>query len=544
MKRTLISTLLVTALAALPAQAQDEVPPNLRIINWEVARLPTAELFNFCDMAFVMPCTDGPVGDALAFQHEELDVILIRIRIEDFDWTAALAELNLEMPAMGEAPPEPPDYEGVFIQVFLTDLGIGTPTPAIIPSIGASWPADLGGGFFSTQAVGSYFGLENEQMDGFTPTQEFTFGSAGPPYTEIEIALQVPDFLGQNQDRLDPSIGALFDVAYGIVVDASNDTDPGNGLFNVPLTVSRIFSSFGAIQSPALAAPNPQAVPDAAASATLVESGTQVTLDGSRTVDSTNTGLNPDDPTIFEKDTLTYVWEWLSGPVRVDPVQTSTGDPMATVVLNTPTAADGSDPYVFRLLVDDGFNAVPNAATVSINVVADLPVNQPPTVSIIGPGAPVLVGDTITLDGSGSADPDGDTLKYRWTQTNALGGELEQAEITDTFQPLSGLNESITQWQALTSGRFYFRLLVSDNGFTTSTRFTVDVIDPVVNGTQFVSTDIAATANSLRGNDQASADDAADATPSANDLVGPRCGLGLLPLGFAPFGLIALRRRR
>ena len=53
-------------------------------------------------------------------------------------------------------------------------------------------------------------------------------------------------------------------------------------------------------------------------------------------------------------------------------------------------------------------------ATVTVTVT---PVNRPPTANA-GVTQTVAVGDTVTLEGGASADPDGDSLTYQWTQTS------------------------------------------------------------------------------------------------------------------------------
>ncbi len=79
------------------------------------------------------------------------------------------------------------------------------------------------------------------------------------------------------------------------------------------------------------------------------------------------------------------------------------------------------------------------------------PVNRAPTADA-GADQTVHPGDTVTLDGSGSTDPDGDALVYRWTQT---GGAAV------TFTP----NLSVTTFTAPTqTGALTFTLTVTDTG--------------------------------------------------------------------------------
>ena len=81
--------------------------------------------------------------------------------------------------------------------------------------------------------------------------------------------------------------------------------------------------------------------------------------------------------------------------------------------------------------------------------------NQTPTASA-GPAQSVASGATVTLDGSGSSDPNGDSLTYQWTQTAASGDPVQrdggQADVHRT----------------VTTGTLTFQLLVSDGTHTSA----------------------------------------------------------------------------
>ena len=139
---------------------------------------------------------------------------------------------------------------------------------------------------------------------------------------------------------------------------------------------------------------------------TGVDEGVTITLDGSDSSD-------PDG------GILTYSWTQIGKPVVV-----LNNDATAIATFITPAETTALQTLVFELIVTDdkGVSSKPNAATVSIKV---LP-NRVPT-AVIAPIDPSLLsiedgntgvdsGVTITLDGSGSSDPDEDTLKYVWTQ--------------------------------------------------------------------------------------------------------------------------------
>ena len=77
-----------------------------------------------------------------------------------------------------------------------------------------------------------------------------------------------------------------------------------------------------------------------------------------------------------------------------------------------PTAGD----YTFKVAVSDG--ALTSEASVTVTVKA----NTAPTANA-GADQAVTVGDTVTLQGSGS-DPDaGQTLSYSWEQTSPTVGD-------------------------------------------------------------------------------------------------------------------------
>ena len=119
--------------------------------------------------------------------------------------------------------------------------------------------------------------------------------------------------------------------------------------------------------------------------------GETVTLNGGGSIDA-------------DGDALTYTWQFLTVPAGSAALLS---DPSAV----TPTfVADQAGDYLIELVVNDGMVDSPPDDVVVITA----PGNTPP-VADAGPDQSAQVGDTVTLDGSGSSDVDGDMLTFAWT---------------------------------------------------------------------------------------------------------------------------------
>jgi hypothetical protein len=151
-----------------------------------------------------------------------------------------------------------------------------------------------------------------------------------------------------------------------------------------------------------------------------------VSLDGSASDDA-------------DHDALSYLWRQIQGTL-VMLSDASSIQPWFTA----PQVGPAGETLVFELTVDDG--ALTNADVVAI-VVQN--VNTAP-IANAGLDQAVDEGAMVTLDGSGSADPDGDALSYRWEQmagstTVALSDPTSKQPSFST--PLVGRDNAILTFQ-------------------------------------------------------------------------------------------------
>jgi len=102
---------------------------------------------------------------------------------------------------------------------------------------------------------------------------------------------------------------------------------------------------------------------------------------------------------------LTYNWSFVSRPAG------------STAALSNPAAvqptfvADAAGTYTVQLIVNDG--QVNSSADTLIVTAA--PARNLPPVANAGPDQTVPIGQTVTLNGSGSSDPNSDPLTYSWS---------------------------------------------------------------------------------------------------------------------------------
>ena len=179
----------------------------------------------------------------------------------------------------------------------------------------------------------------------------------------------------------------------------------------------------------------------------IVDEGDSVTLDGSGSDDN--------------GDTLTYLWTQTDGPdVNLD--DRNIQDPTFTA----PAVTTGTIALTFTLTVTDDPGGLSHSDTVTITVSAAT-ANQPPT-AVAGDDQNAAPGTTVTLDASGSDDPDGDALTYSWAQTG--GSPTVSLDNTDPAMPTFTVPSGLTANTTLT-----FQVTVDDGTDMATAEVTVTV---------------------------------------------------------------------
>ena len=284
---------------------------------------------------------------------------------------------------------------------------------------------------------------------------------AGPPQTVDEDVLVTLN--GTNSSDPDGSVVAYAWTQTGGPTVTLTGADTATPTFTTPqvtsagvvLTFSLVVTDDLGLQSNpdtttvTITWQNNAPVANAGPDQTVTE-GTLVTLNGTNSYDFED-GSN-----------LTYAWTQTAGPTVT---LSSTTSPTPTFTAPNVTAAGAT--LTFSLVVTDQNSLSSTPDTVNIQVTFQ---NQPP-VADAGPNQMVDEGDTVTLDGSGSYDPDapGDFIDaYLWTQ-------LSGPAVT-----LANPNAAITTFTAPNVGpsgaSLVFQLQVTDSfGMSSTDTVTINV---------------------------------------------------------------------
>ncbi len=156
-----------------------------------------------------------------------------------------------------------------------------------------------------------------------------------------------------------------------------------------------------------------------------VDEGEQVTLDGRGSFDPQGWAL-------------TYRW---TAPEGIELTDADEAQPQFTA-----PEVDSDTEYVFTLIVNDRTeDSAPDEVIVTVKNLPDVPVAD------AGPDQTVNEGEQVTLDGSGSVNPDGNVLTYRWISPDGI-----ELTGTDEVQP------QFTAPEVISDSVFIFSLIVSN----------------------------------------------------------------------------------
>ena len=161
-----------------------------------------------------------------------------------------------------------------------------------------------------------------------------------------------------------------------------------------------------------------------------VNAGSDMTIDSGTVITLHSSGSDPNG------DALTYTWSLIEGPGIALPAMA------AQDIALTP---QNGGLYKFAVVCSDGVRISP-ADEVLLTVNA---VNHAPTADA-GDDTDVQSGILVTLDGSGSTDPDNDKLSYSWTQVS--GSQVQ----------LSNVSSDKPSFTASATGTYEFELSVAD----------------------------------------------------------------------------------
>jgi dienelactone hydrolase/uncharacterized protein (DUF2141 family) len=144
-----------------------------------------------------------------------------------------------------------------------------------------------------------------------------------------------------------------------------------------------------------------------------------------------------------------YAWTKISGPAQYNIANASAA---STSVSNL---SEGT--YVFRLVVTDNSGATDDDTVIITVSAAPPPPNVAPVANAGNDQSIQLPVNSVTLNGSASADPDGTITGYAWSKISGPA----QYNISNA----NGVSTSVTN---LAAGSYAFRLVVTDNNGATS----------------------------------------------------------------------------
>jgi len=260
-------------------------------------------------------------------------------------------------------------------------------------------------------------------------------------------------------------------VTHVVTLDGSASSDPdGDAVSYQWSLVARPGGSAAALSDPAAASPTflidrpgtytAQLVVNDGAAASAADTVTVTTVNTAPVANAgadqtaavgTTVSLNGSASSDADGDALTYAWAVESRPAGSSAAVAGAGSVTPSM------AIDRAGTYVLRLVVDDG-QVASAPDTVVISTVNSAPVAD------AGSDQTALVTQTVTLNGGGSSDVDGDALTFAWAFVSRPAGSSAVLSGGGSVQPTFVVDRP---------GSYQVRLTVSDGGLAS----VADVVD-------------------------------------------------------------------
>ncbi|NVE93742.1 autotransporter outer membrane beta-barrel domain-containing protein [Altererythrobacter lutimaris] len=197
-------------------------------------------------------------------------------------------------------------------------------------------------------------------------------------------------------------------------------------------------------------------------SAPVADAGADQSVGGNSVV--TLDGSGSTDP---ENDPLTFTWSQTAG-ANVTLSDINAVQPTFT----TPPATGQDQTFEFELLVEDRSSGgtsnsggksrfAPPPTSSTDTVVITVLANRPPVANAGPDQGPVDAGQTVTLDGTGSSDPDNEALTYTWVQTSGDAVTLSDPNSAQPTFVAPNVNGAVTFELTVSDGSFFARDTVS-----------------------------------------------------------------------------------
>ena len=160
----------------------------------------------------------------------------------------------------------------------------------------------------------------------------------------------------------------------------------------------------------------------------LADAGPDQTVQGGAVVVLDGTGSS-------DEGQFSYTWVQTGGPsVTLDNAN------LARPRFTAPAGQASATPITFELTIDDGI------ATATDSVVVTVEANTAPVADAGADQGPIDSGQTVTLNGTGSSDPEGSALTYSWTQVSgptATLSDASSAQPTFTAPDVNGQDDLV-----------------------------------------------------------------------------------------------------